>query len=309
MKQFRKLLFVEWSCLGEGELAFCVRIALRSGSLLGGKEVEESFASTARVLFFFVVDVVMTSATGLARCGPTTTSKNGRQSHSLIVFPPGSRPPPAATARRKANRRVATMPKQTKPEPIVFDANARKEYLTGFSQRKQARRLYGLAMQKVKNRKAKLTQRAERRDKEAELDQAIRAVDQLQQDTDKNKEDEDATKTVHCYQDDQTQERWGRNVIVTTSACLPSDRDRDLDEPIEKQQTDSAQEYAGSVDKYLAQLRAKNPSKKSNANTKRKGQHGAMGSHTSAKDFKEAQKLLKRQKSNKSNSRKKRRKR
>ena len=43
---------------------------------------------------------------------------------------------------------------------IEFDATARYQHLTGFSERKQARRAYGLAHQKIKDRKSKLEHRA-----------------------------------------------------------------------------------------------------------------------------------------------------
>lgn len=44
---------------------------------------------------------------------------------------------------------------------IKFDSKARLDYLTGFSNRKKKRRTFGLAMQKVKDRKQKLEQRKE----------------------------------------------------------------------------------------------------------------------------------------------------
>jgi hypothetical protein len=44
---------------------------------------------------------------------------------------------------------------------IKFDTKARLDYLTGFSNRKKKRRTFGLAMQKVKDRKLKLEHRKE----------------------------------------------------------------------------------------------------------------------------------------------------
>ncbi|EKU20538.1 rrna processing protein rrp17, partial [Nannochloropsis gaditana CCMP526] len=54
---------------------------------------------------------------------------------------------------------------------LVFDPEARREYLTGFSKRKKERRTFGLAMQQVKNRKARLMEREElRKAKKGALD-------------------------------------------------------------------------------------------------------------------------------------------
>ncbi|CAM9306205.1 unnamed protein product, partial [Scytosiphon promiscuus] len=47
---------------------------------------------------------------------------------------------------------------------VVFDPDARKDYLTGFHKRKQARRRFGLAMQEIKDRKERLEERKERRE-------------------------------------------------------------------------------------------------------------------------------------------------
>ena len=52
---------------------------------------------------------------------------------------------------------------------ITFDADARREYLTGMSARKKERRVFGLAMQKVKDRKEKLERKKE--DRKSRLEQ------------------------------------------------------------------------------------------------------------------------------------------
>jgi hypothetical protein len=51
---------------------------------------------------------------------------------------------------------------------ITFDPTGRREYLTGFSARKKERRAFGLAMQKVKDREAKLVERKEQREAQLE---------------------------------------------------------------------------------------------------------------------------------------------
>ena len=66
---------------------------------------------------------------------------------------------------------------------LVFDPEARREYLTGFSKRKTERRKFGLAMQKVKDRKARLLEREEirkaKQDAWDELPASVKEADAL----------------------------------------------------------------------------------------------------------------------------------
>lgn len=141
------------------------------------------------------------------------------------------------------------------PTTIVFDAVARAKYLQGFSQRKQERRAYGLAMQKVKDRRAKLERRAEL--KLAQQEQ-IREAEEMKQnmlqeqikgtrmtttkkrlDDDNGSEknssasvtnlDEEGLDEIQTYQDEQTQQQWGGTVIVTTSTHIPGAEEEDDD--------------------------------------------------------------------------------
>jgi hypothetical protein len=59
-------------------------------------------------------------------------------------------------------------PKRRAKLEIKFDPKSRREYLTGFSSRKKQRRTFGLAMQRVKDRKLKLEQRKEIRQAQLE---------------------------------------------------------------------------------------------------------------------------------------------
>lgn len=62
----------------------------------------------------------------------------------------------------------------------MFDPEARKNYLRGFSERKRQRRAFGLAMQKVKDRKDRIDQRAqERKDDLARVEEAERQKEEL----------------------------------------------------------------------------------------------------------------------------------
>lgn len=151
--------------------------------------------------------------------------------------------------RKKAPRRA---PSNRGGEEIVFDPQARQAYLQGFSTRKRERRVYGLAMQKVKDRKAKLEQRAEM--KKAVLEQ-IEEAEQQKEDLlsgileeiggprlptaspameTHNSRMEEPVEHVQTYQDEATQSHWGGAVIVTTSTRLPDDSD-DEDDGDERQ--------------------------------------------------------------------------
>ena len=82
----------------------------------------------------------------------------------------------------KAVNSDKTFRQRGRVKEIVFDPEARKEYLTGFSARKQQRRAFGLAMQKVKDRKAKLEQRKDLREAALErVEEAERLKKQVEQ--------------------------------------------------------------------------------------------------------------------------------
>jgi ribosomal RNA-processing protein 17 len=191
----------------------------------------------------------------------------------------------------------------------VFDPNARDEYLRGFSKRKEERRAYGLAMQKVKDRKARLEQRAELR--QARREQVEEAERQKQSLIEENlmgrqgatgrlgfagtsggaeadddavastrRRDESAFEKVETYQDDQTRAQWGGEVVVTTSSHIPGASDDEDDEGSDdgggrrskkkpRLAVDAEQEYAGNVEKYLKEIKTKLPSKKKKDGSKK----------------------------------------
>jgi ribosomal RNA-processing protein 17 len=212
---------------------------------------------------------------------------------------------------------------------VVFDPEARKNYLRGFSDRKKQRRAFGLAMQKVKDRTAKLEQRkSEKQDMLRQIEQAEKQKEELLEEVirsreprggkadanhdegdldDKSKDsegDQKASKTIATmrYDDEKTETQWGGQVIVTTS-MVPLDgdsEDEDMDteqtKPREKKSFDSQQRYAGNVERYMGEMKGKMPGKKksSTQNTKRKGKNGAadMKGMGGAANLKLAQKAL-----------------
>jgi len=201
--------------------------------------------------------------------------------------------------------------------------------LRGFSQRKQQRRAFGLAMQKVKERKARLEQRAQTREamneqveeaekqKEQFLTELVleNKVDHFEEEND-NEEDGKTMRNesvgtkvgdvdqVQTYEDVQTQSHWGGEVIVRTTTKIPgeeSDEDGSKRSKKRRKLIDEAQMNAGKVDKYLAQLKGNMPSKKKkDRHTKHKGRHGAsnMKGMASGGELKLAQKVLERSKGN-----------
>lgn len=210
----------------------------------------------------------------------------------------------------------ATFHKKRKTS-ITFDADARREYLTGFSERKRQRRAYGLAMQKVKDRTAKLQEKRETKQAtlqqveqaEAQKKQLLRekhGSDAIEEDDDKKGEESDTsddnntttTTTTTRYQDMQTQSQFGGQVIVTTSTLPPSDDEGDSDADVrteqDKKNVDSQQRYAGNVSKYLHELKGSMPGKKKKRDHSFKGRHGAanMKGMGGASNLKMAQKAL-----------------
>ena len=216
---------------------------------------------------------------------------------------------------------------------IKFDTEARKEYLIGLSSRKKERRTFGLAMQKVKDRRARLEDRKESRqalleqieDAERSKGLAVRgeniAIDGDDNDNagdianandnaDADDNDTEVQKeSITTFHDQTTQSQFGGQVIVTTTFNILSDDDSD-DEKDDKQaanktkNVDMEQRYAGSVQKYMAQLKGNLPNKKSTLRDTSRGAGGKKGKHGaenmkgmgSAKDLKMAKRTLDRTK-------------
>lgn len=219
---------------------------------------------------------------------------------------------------------------------VRFNAEARRTYLTSFSSKKKQRRAFGLAMQKVKNRREKLAQRKEHRERLAAEADELNGLNDDQDNTgdwidmkmgcsheDKLNESEgldnpikpittnpcEETQTAKTlttkFVDPLTHANYGGEVIVTTTFDIPDDQEDFLDvQPMGQKHgkgVDVQQRFAGSVKKYLND---KLPSKKrrlanSGGAIRKKGKHGAEGMRGigSAKDLKLAQKTLNQAKS------------
>jgi hypothetical protein len=157
-----------------------------------------------------------------------------------------------------------------KKREIIFDPEARKEHLRGFSERKRNRRAYGLAMQRVKDRNAKIEQRAqEKKDGLERVEQAEEQKAQLLEEAmlsagtiketkkGEESEEEEEKKNIEgdsddddssnendtkkkgsskkviqtkTYDDDKTESHWGGQVTVTTSVVQMGDDDSSDDE-------------------------------------------------------------------------------
>ena len=222
---------------------------------------------------------------------------------------------------------TSSMRKRGQKREIVFDPEARKAYLRGFSERKRQRRAFGLAMQKVKDRKAKLEQRKqEKEDMLQQIEQAEKQKEELLEEiilsrdpSNVNKEDEgddevsesehdsehggskekkSADVTQKTYDDQQTEAQWGGQVTVITAVIPlrdPTQNDDDLGEGGKKKSVDDEQKYAGNVQRFMKELKGKLPSKKKDhQHQKRKGKNGAadMKGMGGAANLKIAQKVL-----------------
>lgn len=206
------------------------------------------------------------------------------------------------------------MIKRGNKREVVFDPEAREAHLRGFSERKRQRRAFGLAMQKVKDRKAKIGQRAsEKKDelerveeaeqqKELWMDEAVQMNNGIlnsfggggKDDSDEDIDSDNDGNTKHrqhqsegvidtkVYDDKKTETTWGGQVTVTTSIVELDDDSDDDDFTTNNSRTaksvDTAQKYAGNVQRYMDELKGNMPAKKNRdngQNLKRKGKNGA----------------------------------
>eukprot|EP00624_Nannochloropsis_granulata_P004719 evm.model.NODE_33733_length_16673_cov_54.385235.2 len=168
---------------------------------------------------------------------------------------------------------------------LVFDPEARREYLTGFSKRKTERRKFGLAMQKVKDRKARLLEREEirkaKQDVWDELPASVKEADAMAcgRKGVRGEEGEEVVEEV-VYDDQYTTTTFGESVMVTTFLGIPSTVEEEEEEGEEGRGevlamvrgerkgdgVDREQLHAGSVARFKKMLTGNMPAK-----TKRKG--------------------------------------
>jgi ribosomal RNA-processing protein 17 len=210
----------------------------------------------------------------------------------------------------KPNKSKSSSQRHKKVE-ITFDPTKRIEYLTGFSTRKKERRAFGLAMQKVKDRQAKIEERKDNREaqrekvEEIERSKAVlrRGLDE-EDDGDGSGEDvktKPLHKNEHTFQDEHTQNHFGGLVSVTTTFGILSDEEEDSTDAtrnfFEREKhgaghVDTEQRQAGNVQNYIAKVKGSMGGKKKKSGGKhptgKKGQHGAanmkgMGSGTTLK--------------------------
>lgn len=150
---------------------------------------------------------------------------------------------------------------------IRFDPSKRREYLTGFSKRKQERRAFGLAMQKVKDRKAKLEDRKATREAKEEQLLELEAqkkriendgVEEGEDDDDDDDDDSEDGSEDNEENDETTEEKsdnskclvdtltthdvdqFGENVTVTTTFGLPEDDDEKAEELVYNERSEKS---------------------------------------------------------------------
>lgn len=206
---------------------------------------------------------------------------------------------------------------------VTFNPSDRRDYLTGFSSRKKERRAFGLAMQKVKDREAKLEERKEHREAQREKIEDIERnkvalrkglllsgenEDDVDIDNDGSGADGTQEQERKTYQDEHTAHQFGGSVSVTTTFGIPPEDDDEDDLTNSKAQqfyarkqhgpghVDEAQKLAGNFRNYIANVKGTLGSKKKAAGRQggRKGQHGAstMKGMGNAASLKMAKKTL-----------------
>ena len=198
---------------------------------------------------------------------------------------------------------------------IKFDPMSRKEYLTGFSARKKERRAFGLAMQKVKDRKAKLEEKKESKElrdaQVLEMESQKRKLSGMEEHVDYSDSEEFNIIETNNHEEIQKgaivaeDSQFGDDVIVTTTFGLPEVDDNDGGESmpnkhkIDTKGADIEQKMSGSLKHMIEEVRKSGiltNKTKSNTkrNTKRKGSHGAsvMKGVGGTANFKAAMKTL-----------------
>lgn len=178
---------------------------------------------------------------------------------------------------------------------LVFDPEARREYLTGFSKRKKERRTFGLAMQQVKNRKARLMEREElRKAKKGALDDlpaSIKGAEPYLSGTalanGKEKETMETKAKEEVYDDRFTTATFGESVLVTTSFGIPSGDEEDEEGGVlamvrEERKgggVDKEQLQAGSVAHFKKLVAGKMPAKPKKKGGKERTKQNTSGSY------------------------------
>lgn len=222
----------------------------------------------------------------------------------------------------KKKKARSNQPGTKRKREVTFDAESRQEYLTGFSERKRQRRAFGLAMQKVKDRNAKLESRAETRKAEREqIEEAEKQKDEMLENYLRESglielklnhalpKNNDEIEQVEEYQDQETRNQWGGEVTVSISTKIPGETEEGTESnkkrPSKEARTDIVQEMHGNVEKYLAELKGRMPGKRRKNEQKRKnqrgGQHGAssMKGMAQGADLKLVKKFLAKSKAKK----------
>lgn len=95
-----------------------------------------------------------------------------------------------------------------KKKELIFNDASRTDYLTGFHKRKQQRRMYGLTMQVLKEKKAQIEVRKQRRKAVASETQAH------ENDEDEDLERDSSNKEQQSFNDEDTRAMFGGEVSV-----------------------------------------------------------------------------------------------
>jgi hypothetical protein len=130
--------------------------------------------------------------------------------------------------RAKKARHVASVAQasMTKKKEVIFNEDARVEFLTGFRKRKQERRKFGLAMQVLNDSKAKNMKRKQKRE-------AIKLM--LESPEDQLAEPENTTEAiseeaVSTFDDNHTVQMFGGAVAVVVDSGIAEEMDRPFTE-------------------------------------------------------------------------------
>ncbi len=97
---------------------------------------------------------------------------------------------------------------------ILFDEKERSDYLSGFRKRKLERRKYGLALQKLRDRKARIDGRKEAQDKARKELQELSGVEEGEGPVEAELSGDGREEMIYTFVDECTTAKFGGEVIV-----------------------------------------------------------------------------------------------
>jgi hypothetical protein len=135
---------------------------------------------------------------------------------------------------------------------VIFDENARTEWLTGFGKRKQQRRQYGHAMQIMKDKKSHREMVREKRDAMKDYQNVTKDNNKEDNNNDDDNDDDDNNNNIDSstkesvFEDEQTMAMFGGSVEVVVGTGVADDLN-EHSYPLNDNNVDDSDSDSGSI--------------------------------------------------------------